>query len=255
MGTFVTNVIQSTGNDRAFLTLVYNFIMGLDSDITASITPDDFPYASKSAANMDFTLDDGVIFRLQSYPGDNLARPISCGYNFALIINDNTIMSKGLNSYSTMSNSPIRFIGSNAYVTDGGTRSYVVSKYDSDNVKIFWIGPYDSVDYTSSGGITIIKFKDSNNAWHYGGYAGSNPELASITDMSGASVFSKTSIFSYSALAGYIDYIRESGYVSGGVKGFSSTDIYDCSTVSLGSTITLSDGNYMAIGAHSLVKL
>ena len=255
MGAFTTNFIQSTGDDRSFLTLVYNFIMGLDEGITSSITPSEFSYASKTICNMDFTLEEGVVLRLQSYPGDNLAQPVSCGYNFALIINNNTIMNKGLDYYSTTSNSPIRFIGSNVNVWNSATRAYVVSKYDSDNVKIFWIGPYDSVDYTSAGGIAVIKFKDSNNVWHYGGYTGPSIDSASITDSSGASIVSKSSIFDYAALPGYIDYIRESGYVSGGTKIFTSTDIFDCSTVELGSTITLSDGNYMAIGPHSLIKV
>ena len=62
-------------------------------------------------------------------------------------------------------------------------------------------------------------------------------------------------IIAYAALAGYIDYVTESGYVSAGTKVFSTPYIYDCSTVDFGSTITLSDGNYMAVGTHSLVKL
>lgn len=255
MGTFNTNVIQSSGDDRSFLTLVYNFIMGLDSGITASVTPTNFPYASKTVSNMDFTLDTNVVFRLQSYPGDNLSRPTSSGYNFAFIVNGNTIMSKGIGSYTTSGNPNLPFVDSFTYVSDSKVRKYMVSSYDSENVKIFWIGPYNSTDFTTSGGISVIKFKDANDVWYWGAYAGANIESCTITDSTGATSSSKSSMFTYAALAGYIDYIRESSYVSGGVKVFSSADIYDCSTVTLGSTITLNDGNYMAIGAHSLVKL
>ena len=74
--------------------------------------------------------------------------------------------------------------------------------------------------------------------------------------MSGANPTIKSPMFSFEARTGYLDFISHSSFVSGSTKVFTSTDIYDCTTVNFGDTLSLKDGaNFLAIGAHSMVRL
>ena len=76
--------------------------------------------------------------------------------------------------------------------------------------------------------------------------------------------------FSYSAPVGNIDYIKSSTYTEiykgnqdiwypvtgdGAAKRFDITSMFDCTTVTPGSTVSLKDGNYYAVGTNQLVKI
>ena len=66
----------------------------------------------------------------------------------------------------------------------------------------------------------------------------------------------KSPMFSYEAKMGYLDFISHSTFVEGTTKAFISTDIYDSTTVAMGDTYSVDNGvNFLAIGAHSLVRL
>ena len=270
MGTFNTGIIQSTGDERSFLTLIYNHIMGLwdgitcsvkngDSDIISPATPDDFVWIQNSVSYMEFTLDNISSIRFTSHPRDN-ADLRTREYTVAFIVNNATLVNKG-GTEVTDGRGGLVFCGNSSWVGDGmsptqsGTRKFIFSEYISDDVKILWIANKDGSTYKDSLFVAMM-IKDVDGNWHYGGLNnGFNSELSSIYDSTGSVVATKSSLFTYAALAGYIDYITESGYVSAGTKIFSTPYIYDCSTVDFGSTVTLSDGNYMAVGVHSLVKL
>ena len=266
MGTFNTSTLTSTGTERDSLTVIYNYIMGLWSGITCSVTngsdatispatPADFVWTASTISYMDFALDSNSILRIMTNPDSS---PKSRAYNISLIVGGNTIITRGGTSVTTTKDG-VCFCGNYSYVGDGknpesnATRTYIVSSYISDNVKIIWFAQSNASTYSDSV-LTLMILNDNTNLY-YGGYLGAIPESSTIYDSTGTSVYTKTTLFSYAASAGYIDYIKESGYVSGGVKAFSVPNIYDCSTVSFGSTVTLNDGNYMAIGANSLVKL
>ena len=270
MGTFNTGTIQSTGDERSFLTLIYNHIMGLwdgitcsvkngDSDVISPATPDDFVWGVDTVSYIEFKLDTVSSLRFISHPRNNSDKRTR-EYNVAFIVNGATAVNRG-GTEVTDGRGGLLFCGNSGWVGDGlspetaGTRKYIFSEYLSDDVKILWLASKDGSTYKDSL-VTIVMLKDTNGDWHYGGTNNSfNPETSDIYDSTGSTVATKSSLFSYAALAGYIDYIVESGYVSSGTKVFSTPYIYDCSTVDFGSTITLSDGNYMAVGTHSLVKL
>lgn len=271
MGTFNTGTIQSTGDERAFLTLIYNHIMGLwdgitcsvkngDDDIISSATPDDFVWGADIVSYIEFKLDSVSSLRFTSHPRNNSDKRTRA-YNIAFIVNSSIIVDRGGTSQTDTRGVGVPFCGNSGFVGDGlspetaGTRTWICSEYLSDNVKILWFASKDATTYKDSL-VTIVMLKDTNGNWHYGGTSnGFNPETSDIYDSTGSVVATKSSHFTYAALAGYIDYIKESDYVSAGTKIFSTQYIYDCSTVDFGSTITLNDGNYMAIGEHSLVKL
>lgn len=270
MGTFNTGVIQSTGDERSFLTLIYNHIMNSwgavscsvkngEDEIISPATPEDFIWARNMISYIEFALDSSLSIRLTSHPRDN-SEWVSREYTVALYINGAIILDRG-GTQTTDNKSGVIFCGNTSYASAGllpsanGTRMYIMSEYVSDNVKVFWLASKDAATWKDSV-ITVVMLTDGDGNWYYGGISGgANPETCTLYDSVGAVTSTKSSLFSYAALTGYIDYIRESAYVSAGVKSFVTPYIYDCSTVDLGSTVTLNDGNYMAIGAHSLVKL
>lgn len=270
MGTFNTGTIQSTGDERAFLTLIYNHIMDLwdgiicsikngDSDIISPATPDDFVWGAGTISYIEFKLDTVSSLRFTSHPR-NADDKRTREYIVSFLVNGATIINRG-GTEETDGRGGLLFCGNSGFVGDGVSpetatdRKYIFSEYLSDNIKILWFASKDATTYKDSL-VTIIFVKDTDGNWRYGGNNNSfNPELCSVYDSTGSIVATKSSLITYAALAGYIDYIKESGYVSAGTKIFTTQYIYDCSTVTFGSTITLNDGNYMAIGEHSLVKL
>lgn len=63
------------------------------------------------------------------------------------------------------------------------------------------------------------------------------------------------SSFQHKAAPGYVDYIRNSIYIDASTEIFNIPGIYDCTTVTLGDTVSLNDGVYYAVGPHQLVKV
>ena len=61
--------------------------------------------------------------------------------------------------------------------------------------------------------------------------------------------------FSYKSVPGKIDYVKSSVYMNNGEKVFAMNNVYDCTTVTIGDPVPLSDGVYYAIGTHQLVKV
>lgn len=74
-------------------------------------------------------------------------------------------------------------------------------------------------------------------------------------DFNSNMIGSFTSRFQYKADAGLIDYARGAIYTNNGNRVFDVSCIYDCSEVTIGDSISLSSGSYLAIGPHQLVKV
>lgn len=271
MGTFNTGTIQSTGDERSFLTLIYNHIMNLwngitcsvkngDSDIISPATPDDFVWGADTVSYIEFKLDTASSLRFTSHPR-NASDKRTREYNVAFFVNGATIINRG-ETEVTDGRGGLLFCGNSGWLGDGmspetaGTRKWICSEYLSDNVKILWFASKDATTYKDSL-VTIVMLKDTNANWHYGGTGtGFNPETSDIYDSTASSVATKSNLFSFEARTGYLDFISHSSFVSGSTKAFTSTDIYDCTTVNFGDTLSLKDGaNFLAIGAHSMVRL
>ena len=68
--------------------------------------------------------------------------------------------------------------------------------------------------------------------------------------------FSYTNMFQYVAQSGTLDYLGQAYFVNGNnLKKFTTDILRECSTVTLLSTASLSDGNWIALGAHCLAPL
>lgn len=259
--------LESTGNEKSFLTLVYDYIMDLWDGITCTMTlgdgtvienadPDDMVWSNNETINVDFTLKTNLILRFQVHIGASMGVDMNrnTAYNIFFKFNDTTLASVGSDGGNTRSGSGLRFVVSSNWpkYSDNATRRYLVSKYISDSTFIIWFGDYDKTSWKNSN-LFIMGIKDTSDNWHYAG--GNNIDNATFYDSEGASA-TKSPMFSYEARTGYLDFISHSSFVTGGTKAFTSTDIYDCTTVNFGDTLSLKDGaNFLAIGAHSMVPI
>jgi len=285
MGTFSTDVVRTTGSESDFFAATYNKIKGLWEGITCDITKwdsgtgdyititdastSDWGITKNKYTNADFNLADGVILRVQIFPTDSYYNQYSAssGYNFGLLCGGNYIMSKNIDTYSydtcieyraSTWNSTHKFRTS--YVEDSIDRQHRYTIYTDQNIFILWISPYNASDFKDASGVGIMRIRVTEGGvtkWKWGGYSGPNIiDNASLYDADGTNSVTKSSRFSYEARPGYLDYIPNSSFVSGSIKVFTSTDIYDCTTVGFGDTKYLSGNkSYFAIGTHSLVSI
>lgn len=271
MGTFSSEVVSSSATERDFLGQIYTYVTGLWEGITCSVTnPDgtvispatvaDVVWAQNASTNIDFTLDANAILRFQSHPRDN-ADLATRSYNVFLIVNGTTVINKGSNNGITNSLGGAMFYtahptwqGDGIAPTANGSRKYLFAKYISDNVDVVWLGQGNAATY-SDAVFCFMRFKGADDIYRYMGSSAVNIMGGTAYNSDGTNPCTSTNVFSYASNPGYIDYISKSSFISGGIKSYETPYIYNCSTVTLGSTCALNDGNYFALGANFLVKL
>ena len=117
----VDEVLLSTGNEKSFLTLIYDYIMGLFEGVTCKITigstvidpatPDDMQWNNRTKTNIDFTLKPGVILRFQVYMNASSSGDSgkNTSYNVFFIINGITIGNLGNDGGDTFRRSGLMF--------------------------------------------------------------------------------------------------------------------------------------------------
>lgn len=271
MGNFFTEIISSDGIEKDFIGVVYDYITDLWSNITCQVyyngeyvsdDPDDMAYGSTIVSEMRFVLDTDVILGFQAYPNirSGVGYAANAGYNVYLKCGNITAAQKGSGYTTQMKGTCLRNKASDSDVSTSASRQYRMSKYVDNNIFILWIGPYDAADFKNTNGLAIMKFKVTESGvekWKWAAYTGPNIiENASVYNADGTNSTIKSSMFSYEARTGYLDFISHSNFITGSTKAFTSTDIYDCTTVNFGDTLSLKDGaNFLAIGAHSMVPI
>lgn len=287
MGTFTTTAIESNGTEKDFFALIYAAIKSIDENITMNLTqwdseendyvtinnatPSDIVYTMWKYVNYDFILDstNNVILRFQtnnSHKGWYEKVPSNC-YNLGFYCGNQTLaVSENMDSATWRNdNQVLAFIYpseqgeqfADVGVNDRVARKIIFSKYVSDNICICWFGSYNVSDWKSSI-FSFTKFKDTNGNWKWAaGITGPSAfGLGNICDATGENIYDFSNMFSYEARTGYLDFISHTNFLSAGTKAFSSADIYDCTTVNFGDTLSLKDGaNFLAIGSHSMVPL
>ena len=139
----------------------------------------------------------------------------------------------------------------------------VVSAYiDNDCIMIYC---YTKIR-NSWNGTQVMHIKTSNNKYLVGYYRKTDSandynffNISNLTfedlDDTARITYTYTNMFPYTAIAGTIDFLAQSYFVNNGVRKFQSNLLRECSTVTLGSTASLPDGNYIALGAHCLAPL
>lgn len=291
MGTFTTSAIESNGTEKDFFALIYAAIKSIDENITMNLTqwdseendyvtinnatPSDIVYTMWKYVNYDFILDstNNVHLKFQTVNshkswdrGNNV--PVSNCYNIGIYCDAQTLAASSTMDSETWrsdSDQVLQFIYPSEYGENWGNvhwddmlaRKIIFSKYVSDNICIYWFASYNVSDWRSSM-FSFTKFKDTNGNWKWAaGITGPSVfGLGNICDATGENVYDFSNMFSYEARTGYLDFISHTSFLSGGTKAFSSADIYDCTTVNFGDTLSLKDGaNFLAIGSHSMVPL
>lgn len=275
MGTFNMEVISSTGTERDFYRQIYNYIVGTQESpsklwpgITGTVSPDD-PYPGPTINNQDFLLDSDIGFalRLQSYPSSRSSTyDVSRGFNIGIYLgyvntsNPGTpLTTRNLTGQSGWNGLIFTTDGWAPRATSSFLREYAFSKYEDDNIFMFWMTPMTATYLDFRGAeVGFIKIKDTNEVLHIGATAYSRNliEGLNLYNTNGSNACTKSTMFSYEARTGYLDFISHSTFVSGVTKVASTNDIYDCTTVNFGDTLSIENGvNFLAIGSHSMVPL
>lgn len=290
-------VLQSSGTEKDFFTLIFNYITSIDESITVSVTKwdsttgdyitidnataNDVEYVLYKYTVVDFILDSTNDIRLRFKTiGDRgyyeSQGPTSNCYNVGLYCGNLTVAeSNGMDSSSWGTNSTkVVFcypdtIYTNwhyVYCNEAHERKMTATKYVDDNIMICWFESYDSQSYKTPA-FSFMKFKVSERdpethemveVWKWAACTNSPNVLndGRISNAAGTATYTISNMFPFEARTGYLDFVSHSSFLSGSTKVFASTDIYDCTTVNFGDTLSLKDGaNFLAIGAHSMVRL
>lgn len=244
-------VVKSTGNEVDFMKNVIAYITDINSAITCLDNPDDEydegTVGTSHIPTFRFSFNGKHILTISR--GDALSS--ATGLMYASFINNGDKIA----SYVM----PYMYRGTGW--STNGSRQFKMSYVGSPGICILNITSFDT---DQSFTVLFVESRSSS----YGSYKIENVGTSTYTvsnifnisectlyDTSGAIRGNFISRFAYKAQPGKVDYIKSSIYINNNVKQFDITPIYDCTEVSPGSTISLEDGAYLAVGPHQLVKV
>ena len=253
--------VNAIGVEKAFYAALKTYITGLDTRITCANDPDtEFDISTKGddyVPKLEFSINNSHAFTIYR---NNPLGTNTAGFNVKMDISasipENT---KFLYQSPTMT-SPRPYTES----IERGT--YISHIIDDNFIYISFIQAIFSEYVPDEVFIMVHSF--SSDSTFVTSAAGekryvryTKPEIFNI---SGYTFYDKAGVlapgtflsrFTYAAPAGQIDYIKSCIYQSSGEKVFENRAIYDSTTVTVGDTVSLKDGSYVAVGAHQLVKV
>lgn len=265
--------IQATGQEKEMYRVIKNYILGLDSRITCDNDPDDEFDVTKWGTladgyahipKLEFSINGTHIFTIlrerslcESDGSHRGARYVDCKMDAISSIPDNYANivfrpdGEGGGAWSVdwsenfargviishIVNDSIIYIGISSLNADQGVRN-------SYNWSMWYNLSYNVLFLNSA------KQQSGYNKTRF--YNLSDRTLYRTTDIVSGTFLSR---FTYAAPPGSIDYIKSSIYMSSNEKVFENRAIYDSTTVTIGDTVSLKDGAYVAIGTHQLVKV
>jgi len=245
MGKVVYTKISSSENEIVFMTDVVNFILSLDPRITCDTTVAD-AYA-EGTPTFNFSIG-GVVtlsmVRSADISGKALEFNFTCGSTTA-----NTIYFS--NNWR------------NGSVSQNMYREWNIACIVTDTLIFFMLGGCTAGDYYNRNMCISLITSDSKhylNIASFQTYGRSNIfNIADsgrvYTEVETSTTGSFLSRFAYKAPAGQTDYIANSICMNNGSKVFTIDSVYDCTEVIPGNMVSLTDGSYVAIGTHQLVKI
>lgn len=137
------------------------------------------------------------------------------------------------------------------------TRAFFITTVKSDNFFAIWVCGYSATSIPSSNSVPCI-MRILNNGENY---VMINPKTSNtafrntFTSNNNVSVSYKQ-LFKYTTGAGNIDYIDHTVFASGSTKVFDFPEIYSCSNLTFGTSISLPDGrNFWAIDTNAMVEV
>ena len=242
--------VSVNGTEKEFATALISAITGLDSSITCSGSPDQYDSADTSIKpTFIFSVNNKQVLKLERQDALSSSTYGFVGYvntiNGAWSINDNiAFVDNVAASYSTTRKLNLSWIVSTNFVLL--TVHNGIERQGWHTVRFVYAKNSDK-HYTSGS-------KETNNESKATVYNISALDLIEI-DSNPISHGTFTSRFSFTSKPGTIDYIKSSVYVVSDQKQFDISSICDCTTVSVGDTVSLKDGAYLAVGTHQLVKV
>ena len=240
--------VESTGNEVDFMKDVIAYITDINSAIICLDDPDDEydegTVGTSHIPTFRFSFNGKHILTISR--GADLSAATSL-MNVSFINNGDRITLNG-----------ITYMYRGTGWSTNGLRQFKMSYIDSPGICILNITGYNTVQF-----FTVLFAESRSNS--YGSYNinASAYTVANIFNISKCTLYDNSasihgnfiSRFAYKAQPGKVDYIKSSIYVNDNVKQFDITPIYDCTEVSPGSTVSLEDGAYLAVGPHQLVKV
>ena len=232
----------SSSTEIAFMQGFIDLICGLDNDITCEDVNGNETTAaaqfadltSASRASFYFNFNNAVKIEFRRGTNNN-----SAAKNYNVYVNNVSVV--GLN-----------FASGTASPTTSTNRSWFVGYAKGNDTLCLWLGSYN-ISALSNTNLSVLRIKTSNN--NYLGYINSSAIMTSTLYSTSASV-TFANVLPYACQSGYIDYISNAKFVSGGTKQFETSDFLSCSTVSLFSNIALPNGkNYLAVGTNTLLEV
>lgn len=248
--------ISSSGNEVAFMKEIIDYITDIDTSITCLDDPDDeYDVGTVTTSHR-------PVFRFCI----NNTNYFNIERNEALSSNSNRIIFKLLDGNGNTKASIGLRTGADTGWNVSTTRQTFVSFIFSSGLLI--INMHGSVSYSNIQLLTGMYIISGDNAYMskkiysselaYTDYTLAevfNISLFEIEGLTSATSGTFLSRFTYKAQPGKVDYIKSSIYIKNNTKQFDLTQIYDCTEVSVASTVSLKDGAYFAVGSHQLVKV
>lgn len=245
MATAGKNVINTSTNERGFISEVYKYILALNlkgSTISCDKTiASQFDDSSVTTPKFNFTITPNIVLQMVR-PADKTTSVT--GYTFNVIING-----------EQKATANIQFSDTARALTDTVQRKWFIGYVASALNTFIWIGHY-GVTLITDADIAICSIADTEN-YRYGA-GNNNSDLESATYFrSGESGIEYTlaNLFNYDAGAGYIEYITHLSFINAGQEQFRSEEIVNCSEISQGRSVAIQPGNYFSVGQHTLIKL
>lgn len=239
------NVINTSTNERGFISAVYDYILALNlngSTISCDTTiADQFDDATVEVPTFNFTITPNIVLQMIR-PSDKTTS--ITGYTFNVIIND-----------EQKATATIAFSDTARALTDAVERKWLIGYVASALNTFLWFGNYN-VTVIADAGIAICSITDTNN-YRYGA-GNNNSDLESATYFRSGEVgveYTMANLFNYDAGAGYIEYITHLSFINAGQEQFRTEEIVNCSEISQGRSVAIQPGNYFSVGSHTLIAL
>ncbi len=250
--------ITSAGTEIDFIKSIISYITGLNPKITCPDNPDD-EYKISVVGNDHFPA-----FRfyfnnnhLLTIVRANKISEVTQGFIAHFFLNDVEV---SVGEYPMYFNS---YRGSYRY-DQSATRHYMIAHISSENFILLAIDSLFSSWSDRYGCKTIYANSDGAEYMNYthlvndGMWVKENVfNISSLTFYQIGSQVNGIFIsrFQYESMPGYIDYIKNCVYGTSGNAQFNIDSIYNCTTVTIGATVSLDDGSYIAVGTNQLVKI
>lgn len=240
-------VINTSTNERGFISEVYNNILALNlngsgSTISCDTTiADQFDDTSVDIPTFNFTITPNIVLQMIR-PSAKITSVT--GYTFNVIIND-----------EQKATASIAFSDTARALTDEVERKWFIGYVVSALNTFLWFGEYD-VTVITGAGIAVCSIADTDNYRYGAGNNGPNLESATYFRSGESGVeYTMANLFNYDAGAGYIEYITHLSFINAGQEQFRSEEIVNCSEISQGRSVAIQPGNYFSVGSHTLIAL